>query len=79
MYTWKIAIDVAKTSHMTSWQVLWLIYSFHTEFIYYWWLFNNNNIFLDKAYDLSTYLINTDWLNNIVNHDKCRDPMQQSP
>ena len=43
MYIWiiKIAIDVAKTSEMTSLQVLWLIYSFHTEFIYYWWLFNN--------------------------------------
>ena len=42
MYTWivKIAIDVAQTSHMTSLQVLWLFYSFHREFIYYWWLFN---------------------------------------
>ena len=42
MYTWivKNAIDVAQTSHMTSLQVLWLIYSFHREFIYYWWLFN---------------------------------------
>jgi hypothetical protein len=42
MYTWivKNAIDVAQTSHLTPFQVLWLIYSFHREFIYYWWLFN---------------------------------------
>ena len=42
MYTWivKNAIDVAQASHMTSLQVLWLIYSFHKKFIHYWWLFN---------------------------------------
>jgi hypothetical protein len=34
MYTWiiKIAIDVAQTSHMTSLQDLWLIYSFRKGF-----------------------------------------------
>ena len=37
MYTWivKITIDVAKTTHMTSLQVLSLIYSFHKGLIYY--------------------------------------------
>ena len=49
MYTWiiKSVIDVAHTSHMTSLQVLRLIYLFRREFIYYWWLFNK--IFFDKA------------------------------
>ena len=63
MYTWlmKIAIDVAKTSQMTSLQVLWLICSFHGEFIYYCDYLIRNNIFLDKAYDLSTYL-KKNWL-----------------
>ena len=36
MYTWivKKVIDVAQTSHMTSVQVLWLIYSFHRKLTY---------------------------------------------
>jgi hypothetical protein len=39
MYTWiiKIVIDVAQTSHMTSLRVLWLNFSFHKGFIYYWY------------------------------------------
>ena len=43
MYTYivQIAIDVAQTSHMTSLQVLSLIYLFHKGFIYYFWLINN--------------------------------------
>ena len=42
MYTWivKSAIDVAQTSHLTSLQVLWLIYLCHKGIIYYLWLFN---------------------------------------
>ena len=66
MYTWiiNIAIDVAKTSHMTSLQV----YDLSTHFIENLSIVGDylirNNIFLDKAYDLSTYLINIDWSNN---------------
>ena len=40
-YNNKIVIDVAQTSHMTSLQVLWPIYSIHKGFIYYWLLINN--------------------------------------
>ena len=66
MYTWiiKIAIDVAK-------QVKWPLYKFYdlsTHFIRNLYIIGDhlirNNIFLDKAYDLSTYLIKIDWLNN---------------
>jgi hypothetical protein len=59
----KNAIDVAQTSHLTPFQVLWLIYSFHKKFIYYWWLFYKNNIFLDKTHALSTYLFKIYWSN----------------
>ena len=55
----KIAIDVAKTSHTTSLQVLWLISYLISYEIYLLLMF-----FFDKAYDLSTYPIKIDWLNN---------------
>ena len=37
-----------------------------------------NNIFLDKAYELSTYLFEIiDQI--IINHDKRRDPLRHNP
>ena len=67
MYTWiiKIAIDVAQTSHLTSLQVLWPIYSFHKGLSIFGNYLIRNNIFLDKAYALSTYLFKSYWSNNI--------------
>jgi hypothetical protein len=66
MYTWivKNAIDVAQTSHLILFQVLWLIYSFHRIFSIIGDYLLINNIFLDKAYELSTYLSKIDWSNN---------------
>ena len=66
MYTWimKIAIDVAK-------EVIWPLYKIYdlsTHFIRNLSIIGEylmrNNIFLDKAYDLPTYLTKIDWLNN---------------
>ena len=46
-------------------QVLWPIYSFHKGVIFYWLLVDkNNNILLDKSYDLSTYIFKMYQLNN---------------
>jgi hypothetical protein len=66
MYTWilKIAIDVAQTSHMTSLQVLWLITHFIGNLSIIGDYLIRNNIFLDKAYELSTYLFKTYWSND---------------
>jgi hypothetical protein len=60
----KIAIDVAQTSHMTFLQVLWLIYSFHEGLYFIGDHLIVNNIFLDKSYNLSTYVFRIYWSNN---------------
>ena len=66
-------------------QVIWPLYKFYdlsTHFIGNLSIIGDylirNNIFLDKAYELSTYLFNIYW-SNIVNHDKRRDPLRHSP
>ena len=60
-------------------QDIWPLYKFYdlsTRFIGYLSIIGDylirNNIFLDKAYELSTFYL-------IVNRDKCRDPLWHSP
>jgi hypothetical protein len=66
MYTWivKNAIDVAQ-------QLIWPLYKFYdlyTDFIRNLSIIGDylmrNNIFLDEAYELSTYLFRIYWSNN---------------
>jgi hypothetical protein len=66
MYTWivKNAVDVAQTS-------IWPLFKFYdlsTHFIGYLSIIGDylikNTIFLDKSYELSTYLSKIYWSNN---------------
>ena len=58
MYTWivKITIDVAQTSHMTSLQFYDISTHFNNDLSIIGDYLIRNNLFLDKSYDLSTYL-----------------------
>ena len=57
MYIWiiKIAIDVAKTSHLTSYKFNDLSTHFIQNLSIIGDYLLRNDVFLDKAYELSTY------------------------